>query len=421
MKESKLGLWVIDLLEKIGLEGQNAVTAKSILMILGILIVAIIANFVTKHIILNIVKRIIKRTKTTYDDIFITKNVFQNLSHLVPALIIYYTIEYAIPKSPEMISMIQSAMYIYMILVFTFVLNSFLNALHEIYSTFKVAKKIPIKGYIQVVKIIIIFICVILIVSILLGKSPLYLLGGLGALAAVLLLVFKDTILGFMASIQLTAYDMVRPGDWISMPSQNSDGDVLDISLTTVKVQNFDKTISTIPTYALVSQSFKNWKGMSESGGRRISRSINIDMKSIRFCDDEMIKKFEKIAYLKNYIKGKKEEIEKYNTENNIDRSVSVNGRAMTNIGTFRKYLEMYLHNHPKVHKDMTLLVRQQPPTEKGLPIQVYCFANDNRWSFYEEIQADIFDHILAVVPEFGLKIYQYPSGEDFQGIIDHI
>jgi miniconductance mechanosensitive channel len=237
-------------------------------------------------------------------------------------------------------------------------------------------------------------------------------------LAAVLLLVFRDTILGFVASIQLSANNMVKPGDWIEMPSHNADGTVLDISLNTVKVQNWDKTIATVPTYALVSESFRNWKGMEESGGRRIKRSINIDMNSVRFVDDELAEKFKKIHLLKAYVESREEEILKYNEENKIDGSILVNGRRMTNLGTFRKYVEEYLRKHPKIHNDMTFLVRQLQPDERGLPIEIYVFSNDQAWANYETIQADIFDHILAVIPEFELRVFQNPSGRDFQNLV---
>jgi miniconductance mechanosensitive channel len=239
-------------------------------------------------------------------------------------------------------------------------------------------------------------------------------------MAAVLILVFRDTILGFVASIQLSANNMVKPGDWIEMPSHNADGTVLDISLNTVKVQNWDKTIATVPTYALVSESFRNWKGMEESGGRRIKRSINIDMNSVCFVDDKMAERFKKIQVLKDYVVNREEEIKKYNEENKIDGSVVVNGRRMTNLGTFRKYVEEYLLQHPKIHNDMTFLVRQLQPDERGLPIEIYVFSNDQAWANYEAIQADIFDHILAVIPQFDLRVFQSPSGRDFQNLASH-
>ncbi|MFW5886783.1 MAG: mechanosensitive ion channel family protein, partial [Bacteroidota bacterium] len=242
---------------------------------------------------------------------------------------------------------------------------------------------------------------------------------GMGALAAVLMLVFKDSILGLVAGIQISAYDMVRIGDWIEMPSHNADGDVIDISLNTVKVQNWDKTITTIPTYALVSESFYNWRGMQEAGGRRIKRNISIDMKSVKFCTKEMLEKFKKIQYLKSYIEDKEKELLEFNKKNNVDEYILVNGRRLTNIGVFRKYLEAYLRNHPHIHKNMTFLVRHLQPTDRGIPVEIYVFANDTVWANYEGIQADIFDHVLAVIPEFGLRVFQSPSGDDFQKMME--
>jgi miniconductance mechanosensitive channel len=300
------------------------------------------------------------------------------------------------------------------VIIVILAVDSFINALHEIYLNLPIGKSRPIKGYIQVVKIIIYFIGVIVIISIIAKESPKTLLAGLGAMVAVLILVFRDTILGFVASIQLSANNMVKPGDWIEMPGHNADGDVLDITLNTVKVRNWDKTITTIPTYALVSESFKNWKGMEESGGRRIKRSIRIDMNSVRFVDPEMAEKLKKIHLLKDYIETRQEEIRKYNEENKIDGSILVNGRRMTNLGTFRVYIEQYLKNHPKVHQGLTMLVRHLQPDETGLPIEIYVFCKELAWADYEKIQADIFDHILAVVPEFGLRVFQNPTGGDF-------
>jgi miniconductance mechanosensitive channel len=278
-----------------------------------------------------------------------------------------------------------------------------------------ISKGRSIKGYVQVVKLFFYCIGVILILSIILGESPKGILAGLGALAAVLILVFKDTILGFVASIQLSANQMVKPGDWISMPSHNADGTVTEITLNTVKVQNWDKTISMIPTYALVSDSFYNWRGMEESGGRRIKRSVNIDIKSITVASPELIAKLKKIHFIREYIEQRQKEIEEYNQTHHIDDSTIVNGRRMTNIGIFRRYVEAYLKQHPKVHDNMTFLVRHLQPTEKGLPLEVYVFSKEQEWAKYESLQADIFDHLLAVLPEFELRAFQNPSGDDFR------
>jgi miniconductance mechanosensitive channel len=397
-------------------EGMEA-TIRTVIVAIIVLAVAILADIITRRIILSGIKRLVRKSKTQIDDILIERRVFHKIAHIVPGLLIYFTAGFIFLDYPVLGDIIGRLTLIYIIIVLLLSIDSFINALHQIYLTMPISEGRPIKGYIQVVKIIIYFIAIILIIASLMKESPNKLLTGLGAMAAVLMFVFKDTILGFVASIQLSANKMVVPGDWISMPSHNADGTVLDISLNTVKVQNWDKTIATIPTYALVSESFQNWRGMEESGGRRIKRSINIDMNSIRFLDDEMAENFKKIQLLKDYIESREKEILEYNEKNKIDGSILVNGRRMTNLGTFRKYVEEYLHKHPKIHNDMTFLVRQLQPDERGLPIEIYVFSNDQAWANYEAIQADIFDHILAVIPQFDLRVFQSPSGRDFQNL----
>ena len=418
-----LTLWV-EKLDKLLLstgmpEGMEA-TIRTVIVAIIILAVAILADIITRRIILAGIRRIVLKSKTQLDDILIQGRVFHKIAHIVPGLLIYFTAGFIFSDYPVLGDIIGRLTLIYIIIVLLLSIDSFIDALHTIYLTLPVSEGKPIKGYVQVVKIIIYFVAIILIIASLMKESPNKLLTGLGAMAAVLMLVFKDTILGFVAGIQLSANKMVVLGDWISMPSRNADGTVLDISLHTVKVQNWDKTIATIPTYALVSESFQNWKGMEESGGRRIKRSINIDMNSVCFVDDEMAEKFKKIQLLKDYVVGREEEILKYNEENKIDGSILVNGRRMTNLGTFRKYVEEYLLQHPKIHNDMTFLVRQLQPDERGLPLEIYVFSNDQAWANYEAIQSDIFDHILAVLPEFDLKVFQSPSGRDFQNLASH-
>jgi len=397
-------------------EGLGVVTRTVIIAVI-IISLAILADFLTRKIIVSGIRRFVRKTKTQLDDILIQRRVFRKVAHVVPGLIIFFTAGFIFSDYPVLGDIVTRLALVYVIIVLLLSIDSFINALHQIYLETPVSEGRPIKGYVQVVKIIIYFVAAILIIASLLKESPNKLLTGLGAMAAVLILVFRDTILGFVASIQLSANKMVKPGDWIEMPSHNADGTVLDISLNTVKVQNWDKTIATIPTYALVSESFRNWKGMEESGGRRIKRSINIDMNSVRFVDEEMIEKFKKIQVLRDYVISREEEIHKYNEDNKIDGSVLVNGRRMTNLGTFRKYVEGYLLQHPKIHNDMTFLVRQLQPDEKGLPIEIYVFSNDQAWANYEAIQADIFDHILAVIPQFDLRVFQNPSGRDFQNL----
>ena len=411
---------LLNLLLAWGLDESVAKILRALFLFILVILLAYLANFITKRIIVATVTRLIKKTKIRWDDIFIEKKVFNNLSHFAPALVIYYLAPVALGDYPSiLLPFFVGAAEVYMVVVGLLFIDSFINALHLVYQTFPIAKTRHISGYVQVVKIFFYFIAILLIMSIVFNVHLKSLFTGLGALAAVLLLVFKDTILGFVASIQLSANEMVKTGDWITMESHHADGTVMEINLNTVKVQNWDKTIATIPTYALVSKSFHNWKGMEESGGRRIKRSINIDMKSVNFCTPEMLTKFKKITILKDYVENKEKELEEYNKKNQVDESVLVNGRRLTNLGTFRKYIEFYLKAHPKIHDDMTFLVRHLHPTEKGIPIEIYVFSNDQAWANYESIQADIFDHILAVIPEFNLRVFQNPTGDDFQKMLN--
>ena len=405
--------------------------------ILLIVFVAWVAHFLTRQIIIRIVHKVAKRTKTTWDDILVENKVFRGLAHLVPAFIIFYTADFSFPDLHQNISELDTETFealsvdyyfslagfiariarIYFIFIIVFVANSVLNSAMEIYKTTEYSHHRPIKGYVQLVKIIVYFMAGIMIIAALLGKDPTVLLAGLGALAAVLILVFKDTILGFVASIQLSANEMVHIGDWISMKSHNADGTVIDITLNTVKVQNWDKTIATIPTYALVAESFNNWKGMEESDGRRIKRAVSLDMSSIKFCDSSMLNRFEKFDLIRDYVIQKEKELKDHNKQNNISDEDYISGRHQTNVGIFRRYLEVYLRQHPMINLEMTFLVRQLQPTGKGLPIEIYVFSKDQAWANYEAIQSDIFDHIFAVIPEFELKVFQEPTGSDISKI----
>ncbi|OFY19969.1 MAG: mechanosensitive ion channel protein MscS [Bacteroidetes bacterium GWF2_33_38] len=400
-----------------GISSEFISLLNMLLLVLIVAIIGIIANFIAKKIIVSIIGRIIKRSKNTWDDVLLEKKVFNRLSHFAPAILIYYFVNIVLIDYPNWIGFIKSATYIYVIIVSMMVICSFLDSLNDIYNSLPASqnKRRSIKGYIQGVKIILYIFGAILIFSIIFGKSPLYFLTGMGAIAAILMLVFKDTILGLVGGIQLATNDMVRLGDWISMPSKDADGTVVDISLHTVKVQNWNKSITTIPTYVLVSESFSNWRGMEESGGRRIMRSLNIDMKSIKLLNDELFEKLTKIHLINSYLITKRDEVLKYNKEHNIDESIAVNGKRLTNLGTFRKYIEEYLKTNPNIHKEMTLLVRQLQPTETGLPIQIYCFSKIQEWGAFETIQSDIFDHILAIISDFELHVFQNPSGEDFR------
>lgn len=384
-----------------------------------LIIVSMLTYFITKKVLLSVINQLTKKSKNKWDDILAEQKFFRKLAYLVPSYIIYIFTPVVLGKYPQVVSAIETVLTIYMIVVVLLAINAFLNAISNIYQDFSIAKSKPIKGYIQVAKIIVGLIGAIIILANLFGKNPLGLIGGLGAFSAVLLLVFKDPILGFVGGIQLSANNMVAPGDWISMPKYNADGTVTDIALTTVKVQNWDKTISTIPTYALISDSFQNWRGMEESGGRRIKRSVNIDMKSVKFCSSEMLDKFNKISDVKNYVVNTQKELEAYNEEKDIDNSILVNGRRQTNLGVFRAYLRGYLQNHPNINEHMTFLIRQLQPTEKGIPMEIYVFSKIQEWAKYEDLQSDIFDHVLAVIPEFDLKVFQNPTGDDFSKLVN--
>ena len=379
-------------------------------MLIVILFWSYLLFLITRQILKTVVARIVRRTRSHWDDALLKYNVFSRVAYLVPAYVAYKLIPYALDDYPDLMSFLLVALQIYSLIIILLVANAIFDAILGIYNQYSVSKYKPIKGYLQVGKIIVYIFIFIWILSVLIGQNPLILIGGLGAFSAVLMLVFQDTLLGLVGGVQLSANDMLRPGDWITMQKYDADGTVTDITLTTVKVQNWDKTISTLPAYSLFTESFKNWRGMEESGGRRIKRSISIDMNTVRFCTREMLEKYKKIRYINEYVESKEVEIEQYNLERGFDTRVMVNGRRQTNIGVFRAYLSAYLMNHPDVHKDMTFLIRHLQPTEKGLPIEIYIFSKVQAWADYEGIQADIFDHILAIIPEFDLRVFQYPT-----------
>jgi len=398
--------------------GENlAYFLRTIIIVSVVALLSWLSYLLARFVINRIVTVIVRRTRFKWDDIFLDAHVFTKLSHIAPALVIWFMADWALAEYTGWLSFIQELTYLYMIIAGTMVVFAFIDAWHQIYNEWPISNHRHIKGYVQVAKIIVGFIAVLIIISVVFNKEISTLIAGLGAMAAVLILVFKDTILGLVASIQLSSNKMVKVGDWVSMPSKGADGTVMDITLNTVKIQNFDKTIVTVPTYALVQDSFQNWVGMEESGGRRIKRSINLDMKSVSFLSEEQKDKLLKIQILRDYINDKDAELTAYNEKSGVDNSVLVNGRRLTNLGTFRAYIEAYLIAHPKIHNDMTFLVRQLKPSEAGLPIELYVFTNDQEWANYEAIQADIFDHLLAVIPEFGLEVFQNPSGSDFRSL----
>ena len=357
----------------------------------------------------------LQKTSTQMDDILIKHNVFKHLTYVVPALI-FYNFAYA---APQFTIMIQRASLVLVAIAGLMVINSFLNALNDIYKETKYHERLDINSYLQITKLIINILGLVVIVGIIMNKDTTLLLSGLGAMTAVVMLIFKDTILSLVASVQISSNDLFKVGDWVEAPQFGADGDVVDIGLHTVKIQNWDKTISVIPTHKLIDSTFKNWRGMSESGGRRIKRSLFIDINSISLCSPETLEKYKKFELISEYIDRKQKELSEHNQTNNIDTAELINGRRLTNIGTFRAYIEAYLKNNSLIHKEMTFLVRQLDPTEKGVPMQIYVFSNDIDWVRYEGIQSDIFDHLIAVIPEFGLKIFQNPTGKDFGQLVN--
>ena len=376
--------------------------------IITLLVVSFLLFFIVKQILKKYVGNLIRKTKFKYDDFFLGKKLEKRIAYLVPVYMIQGLLYAVAPDLDMLDGFIYALARIGEITTYTGIVISITDSISEIYNSFDVAKNKPMKGFMQVAKIVAIMVCILLVIGVLINKNMRDLLMGLGALSAVMMLVFKDPILGFVGGIQLTSNDMVRIGDWIVKGA--ADGEVIDVGLTTVKVKNWDNTIATIPTYTLISDPFINWRGMSESGGRRIARSIIIDLDTIKFCTPEMLEKYKKYQLVSKYIEEKEKEIEEYNKSNNIDTSTLVNGRRQTNIGIFRAYLQAYIKDNPNLNHNLTMLVRQKDPTEFGVPLQIYCFSAKTDWISYEAIQNDIFDHVYAVVSQFDLKVYQRPS-----------
>ncbi|MCK5126259.1 MAG: mechanosensitive ion channel [candidate division Zixibacteria bacterium] len=396
-----------------GISTFPAEIAGWVILSLGVLLLSFFSNLIAKKLILKVIAFVVKKSKAKWDDILLEHKVFSRLSHIAPALVIYFCSE----MFNEIGIYLQRFSFVYMAFAGLSAFNAFLNAIVAIYRNFEMSKQRPIKSYVQVIKIIVFIFIAIIALATLMGQQPWALLTGFGAMTAVFMLVFKDSILGLVAGIQLSTNNMVQIGDWIEVPQYGADGDVIDITLHTVIIQNWDKTISSIPAYSLISGSFKNWRGMSDSGGRRIKRSINIDMSSIKFCDEEMLSRFTKIQHISEYIASKQNELNEFNNALEADLSNLVNGRRMTNIGTLRAYIIAYLKNHPKIHQKMTFLVRQLAPCDNGLPLEIYVFSNDQDWVNYEAIQADVFDHLIATIPLFDLRVFQNPTGYDFTNI----
>jgi len=390
---------------------QAWINANQEWAILGALALSLFSFFIARFIVARGLVYLAKRTENQFDDIIVESLRPFRIAWLAP-LISLYLFAYLFPEAQDLIEQV-SLIFILWVAIVTF--NSLLNAVNKIYESSQNYSGVPIQGYLDLIKILFLLVGTILSISIFTGESPIVYLTGLGALTAVLLLIFRDTILSLVASVQISSNDLIKEGDWIEIPSIGVDGDVVNMTLHSVKIQNFDKTFSVLPTYKILDTPYKNWRGMQESGGRRIKRSINIDITSIRFLEDHEIDKFKRIAVLEDYLTRKQLEIHQHNQELAVDDQVKVNGRRLTNVGTFRAYIQAYLRNHPDIHtEDMTLLIRQLKPGESGLPIELYVFTKTTVWGDYEAIQADIFDHLLAAVVEFDLRVFQNPTGADF-------
>lgn len=401
--------WVSKIPNISGHEAWVSAVISSMLVI----VLAAIAFIVARRVIVHLIHKLFTKTKSELDDILIRRKVFNRLAFLAPAWVVYQFLPLTLAAYPTLVSVCLTALSIYFVIIVVTVLDSIIDSLMEIYRSFKISRQIPVQSFAQVAKLIIYFIALITITSFLIGESPLKLFAGLGAMTAVLMLIFKDPILGFVAGIQLSYNNMVGIGDWVEIPQHNADGDILEIGLTTVKVRNFDNTITTVPTQSLINESFKNWRGMQESAGRRIKRSLFLDVNSISFCDEKRIERYSKVDYIKEYIKTKRAELDLHNAEHANAKQSLVNGRRITNVGTFRAYIFAYLQNHPQINKSLTVLVRQLAPSEAGLPIEIYAFSSEKNWIKYEAIQADIFDHLFAVAQEFDLRVFQKPGGAD--------
>ena len=389
---NELMMW----LQQLGVAQGGLLVVQRVVVIMGILLIAYVLDLICRKVVMPGVRKVTAKTQSTWDDYLLSDEVMTNVCHLIPPIVVYVLIPFAFPYEPNFLSLVLKICTIYITVVVMKLICAFLTSLYTISSEHEKLKNHSLKGFYQMLKLIVVCIGVIIIISELISKDPIAILTGLGAGTAILMLVFQDTIKGLVAGIQLTANDMVRPGDWISMPKYGADGDVMEVSLTTVKVRNWDKTITTVPPYALVNDSFQNWRGMFDIGGRRVKRSIHIDMNTVRFCTEEELAHFKQQPWMEGFEETGKEEV---------------------NLYLFRHYLDYYLRHHPKVNQDMIMLIRQLQPTEHGMPIELYFFSANTAWVKYEALQAEVFDHVLATVHRFGLKVFQSPTGLDLQGL----
>ncbi len=409
---------IFTFLGQLGLPDKLIPLAAYSSVFLLVLLLAIPATWIVRRSLLRFIHHVVRGNRIPWDDALVDNHFFQRLSWIMPVLIFYISQDLLLPPDSLAAIILRRLITCGFVLVGIGTLAALLNTANDIYKNLHRKSGKTIRGYIDAARIVVYVLGIIFLIAILTNRSPWGLLSVMGGLTAVTMLVFRDSILGFIASIQLTGTDMIRVGDWIEMPGYDADGEVIEISIHSVRVRNWDKTITTIPTYGLISKSFKNWRGMSESGGRRIKRSLNLDMTSIRFLTDQELDKLAKIQIITDYIRNRQQEIKTFNKEHTADPSMIINGRCQTNAGIFRAYVIAYLRQNPKLHKDMTFLVRQLKPGSDGLPIQIYVFSRDQDWANYEAIQADIFDHLIAALPQFELRIFQQPSGYDFRKLI---
>lgn len=385
--------------------------------LLVLLAVAIVAQVFVRRVLIKVVHRVAESTKTWWDDVLTEEKVFERMAPIAPMVVLHIGILFVGDAPSILVDFVQRVTLAVIAVLGARGIATFLTGLNTIYTRYESSRDRPIKGYIQVVQVVIYLVAIILAIAALMNRSPWFFVTGLGAMTAVLLLVFRDTLLSLVAGIQLTSNDLIRVGDWIEVPSFGADGDVIDIALNSVRVQNWDKTVTSIPTHKFLDHSFKNWRPMFGSGGRRIARSLNIDIQSIRFLNDDELPALRKVRVLAPYLEARLEEVTEFNNqqmrEGNSD--IILNKRALTNLGTFRHYAINWLRENPRINQDMTLLVRQLQPTPEGLPIQVYVFSRDTSWASYEDLQSDIFDHLYAILPQFGLRAFQQPSGTDLR------
>lgn len=411
--------WTESLIIGAGISVEIAIYLRLFILCLALLLFATLNFLISRKIINSYIYGFFRKTRITWDEVLADHKVLNNLAHIVPAVMIRILAPSVFRDFDSVLPSVIRITDAYLIIVGFTILFAFLKVSEFSLSQHEAFKDKPLMSYFQLLRIILYIVVFILVLSRLLDKTPVYFLSAFGAMTAILLLIFKDTILGLVASVQISANDMLRVGDWVEMPKFNADGDVLAINLNTVKVRNWDKTITTIPTFYFITDSFKNWRGMVETGGRRIKRSILINTQSVVFVSPQLREEYKKYHLITDYISQRQREIEEYNLAENIDASVLINGRRMTNLGVFRKYIENYLRSNMRIRQDMTILVRQLAIEDKGVPVEIYCFTNTTVWAEYETIQGDMFDHILAASSYFGLEIFQQPAGKDISVSID--